>query len=58
MTRRARITAADPLVSPATVPLAGRSGVVYVNLGSAGRLTLPPGARVCVRSLAVGWLGP
>jgi hypothetical protein len=39
------------------VPLDRPRGLELVNLGRPLRVSLPRGARACVRSLAVGWLG-
>jgi hypothetical protein len=40
-----------------SLPLAAVHGEELVNLGRSLRVSLPSGARACVRGLAVGWLG-
>jgi hypothetical protein len=40
-----------------TLVLDGAGGQELVNLGRPVRVSLPRGARACVRSVAVGWLG-
>ena len=59
LTGCARGTLAIPGGQPslyAQVDLGGRD--ILVSLARPQRLTLPRGARVCVRQTAVGWLGP
>jgi hypothetical protein len=46
-----------PPAQPGKLPLDFAHGQELVNLGRPLRVSLPPGARACVRSLAVGWLG-
>jgi hypothetical protein len=54
--RPGTIAAAAPSRS-GSVPLDRPAGHELVNLGRSLDVALPPGARACVRSLAVGWLG-
>jgi hypothetical protein len=42
---------------PGAVPLDRSHGLELVNLGRSLRVSLPRGARACVRNMAVGWLG-
>jgi hypothetical protein len=49
--------ASGPASRAGAVPLDRSRNRALVNLGRPLRVTLPPGARACVRSLAVGWLG-
>jgi hypothetical protein len=49
--------ASTPPSSPGAVPLDRRRGLELVNLGRPLRVSLPGGARACVRDMAVGWLG-
>jgi hypothetical protein len=49
--------AATPAGSSGTVALDARHGEELVNLGRPLELALPSGTRVCLRRLAVGWLG-
>jgi hypothetical protein len=54
--RPAEIASAPPS-QPGLLPLDGPRGLALVNLGRSLRVSLPRGARACVRSMAVGWLG-
>jgi hypothetical protein len=49
--------ASTPLPSSGRLSLDTPRGEELVNLGRPLRLALPGGSRVCVRSLAIGWLG-
>jgi hypothetical protein len=40
-----------------SLPLSSGGGEELVNLGRSLRVSVPPGARACVRRVAVGWLG-
>src|SRR4051812_1291126 len=55
--RPGAIAAAGSPGSPGAVPLDRPRGHELVNLGRSLTVTLPAGARACVDSLAVGWLG-
>jgi hypothetical protein len=54
--RPGKIVAAAPSRS-GVVPLDRGRGLELVNLGRSLRVSLPRGARACVRNMAVGWLG-
>jgi hypothetical protein len=49
--------ASTPPSRPGALPLDRPRGQELVNLGRPVRVSLPRGARACLRSVAVGWLG-
>jgi hypothetical protein len=49
--------ASDPPSRAGSLPLGAARGEELVNLGRSLRVSLPGGARACVRGVAVGWLG-
>jgi hypothetical protein len=55
--KRAGTIVSTPPSGSGVVPLDAARGQQLVNLGRPLRVSLPRGARACVRALAVGWLG-